>query len=1072
MAKLLEAINLESNYTYDPESKSYKKNDEGLPSNRTKAFAELRKLYAEMANELVIDPDLLGEDGLLSDVAALADKRIADMTSEELETVYRTLRAVEATVSSANRAFAESRWASIEEAAESIWKENENKRQVTEYRGVIGWGQKLTGLDMMTPSAFFHRLGESGDAIFRMMRNAQDKHIQLMKAVEVFTHKEMDGIPVNKWEKEIHTVTLGGEKVQLTTAQIMELYVLTKRKQAQDHIFMGGILPESVDSKGIKKITRAEPVRGIQIGEVSEAVSVLTEEQKKIADKLQEFASTELSKWGNEAAMQVYNYEKFNESVYWPIRSNRQEIASTVEKDTQVTSVAGRGFSKNTKPNANTSVKIGSIFDTFATHSSEMATYAAWLATAEDINRIRNYTFLNEDGGRTGTVKGVIERVHGSRGTQYLQKLLSDIANGVGAGRGNETRMDQIVGNYKASAIGANLRVIIQQPTALLRALDMIDAKYLPSAKSPVSGWKKALKYAPIAQWKDWGYFDINTGRQMKDVIFETDSALDKVKQFTMAGAGLADSISWGTLWNAVENEVKATRENLKPGTDEFYKAVAARFTEIVDHTQVVDGILQRSQIMRSADGLTKMATSFMGEPTKQYNMVMTALYDFRHTEGKERTIARKRFGRTMTALVISGVVNAMAQSIIDAVRDDDDEKEYWEKWLSAFLGLEGDEETIGEKAKAIALSSNLMNIFNPAGYIPYAKDVVSLFQGYDVSRMDMESIEKTISSWNNLWKAINGEGNYTIQGAAINFIGEAARLFGIPAANLKREIVSFATTFAQESDNLVMQYRMEKFFTSMSSTSGFLDILYNAYVNDREAYEIIFSDMLKSGIDLEKLTNGMESRMKKDQGVTKVDELESRYMLPDQQAAYDSRMKTIQRSNVWKNANEEQRGKLEDNLYNIVSETKSGLEMLETIEEGAPYGLDEGEYLLYKLALETVDQPSESGSYGSYTSAEKAAAITSLDLGDGEIAYLWNTDEALDAFGYGIDMEKYVTFKGAISDIVADKDRKGNTISGSRKKKIIAYLNSLGVSEKEYWFLLGTEYDLSDDRNYRKYFG
>ena len=1073
VAKLLEAINLESNYTYDSESKSYKKNDEGLPSNRTKAFAELRKLYAEMANELVIDPDLLGEDGLLSDVAALADKRIADMTSEELETVYRTLRAVEATVSSANKAFAESRWASIEEAAESIRLENENKRQVAEYAGVVGWGQKLTGLDMMTPSAFFHRLGESGDGIFRMMRDAQDKHIKLMKAVEDFTHKELDAVPVKKWEKEMHTVKLGGEDVQLTTAQIMELYVLTKRKQAQDHIFMGGILPESVANKGIKKITRAEPVRGVDIGEVSKAVSLLTEEQKKIADKLQEYASTELSKWGNEAAMQVYNYEKFNEAVYWPIRSNRQEIASTVEKDTQVTSVAGRGFSKNTKPNANTSVKIGSIFDTFATHSSEMATYAAWLATAEDINRIRNYTFLNEDGGRTGTVKGVIERVHGSRGTQYLQKLLSDIANGVGAGRGNETRMDWIVGNYKASAIGANLRVIIQQPTALLRALDMIDAKYLPSAKSPVSGWKKAKKYAPIAQWKDWGYFDISTGRQMKDVFFETDRIDDKVKQFTMAGAGLADSISWGTLWNAVENEVKATRENLNPGTDEFYKAVAARFTEIVDHTQVVDGILQRSQIMRSADGLTKMVTSFMGEPTKQYNMLMTALYDFQHTEGKERTIARKRFGRTMTALVISGVVNAMAQSIIDAVRDDDDEKEYWEKWLSAFLGLEGDEETIGEKAKAIAINSNLMNIFNPAGYIPYAKDVVSLFQGYDVSRMDMESIEKTISSWRNLWDAIHGEGNYTIRGAAINFVGEAARMIGIPAANLKREIVSFATTFAQESDNLVMQYRMEKFFTNVQNSGGSaLDILFNAYQNDSEAYAIIYKDMLASGFDPEKLKNGMETRMKKAAGVTKTSELESRYMHPDQQAEYDSKMKTIQRSNVWKNANEEQRGKLEDNLYNIVSGTGTGENLMETISEGAPFGLDETEYLLYKLALETVDQPNESGNYGSYTSEEKAAALSSAGLGDGEMAYLWGTDQALEAFAYGIDMQKYIAFKSAVGSIKADKDRRGKSISGSREKKIKAYLRSLGVSNLEYWYLLGTEYDLKDDPNYRRYFG
>ena len=56
---------------------------------------------------------------------------------------------------------------------------------------------------------------------------------------------------------------------------------------------------------------------------------------------------------------------------------------------------------------------------------------------------------------------------------------------------------------------------------------------------------------------------------------------------------------------------------DLQPGTEKFYQEVGKRFSEIIDKTQVVDSVLHRTQIMRSENGLTKMATSFMGEPLK-----------------------------------------------------------------------------------------------------------------------------------------------------------------------------------------------------------------------------------------------------------------------------------------------------------------------------------------------------------------------------------------------------------------------------------------------------------------------
>ena len=1061
VATLLEHINLESNYTYDAESHSYKKNDEGLPTKRTQAFNELKKVYADIASSVVVDPDLLGEYGLLSDVISLADKRIADMTSNELEKVWQTIRAIEASISTANKVFSEGKFATIFEVADTLRAYNEGKTSKAEFKGIIGKGKKLATLDMLTPETYLHYLGSAGDSIFRMMRDAQDKHISIMKEVADFTHKELKDVNVNKLENTIHTVKLGGEDVKLSTAQIMELYVLMKREQAKEHILIGGILPDVTKGKGLKQNTRANPTRNISIGEIAEAISVLTDEQMKIADKLQRYVSSVLSKYGNEASMQVYNYEKFTEENYWTIRTNKQEIQSDIDKDTAVTSVANKGMTKATKPHANTSVRIGSIFDTFASHSSDMATYAAWLGTSEDVNRIRNFVFW-EDGARTGTVKGILDTVHGIHGSQYLEKLLTDISIGV-KGTDNLNPFDKLVGNYKAASVGANIRVIIQQPTALIRAIDMINPIHLAEgAVRPLNGWKKAKKYAPIAQWKDWGYFDINTGRQMKDVMFDNASLLEKTKQAGMWGASMADSLAWGQLWNAVEAETKSKHKELEVGSDAYYETVAKRFTEIVDHTQVVDGIMQRSQIMRSPDALTKMATSFMGEPTKQYNMAVAALHDAIAEKGDARKKSVKRLGRTAMALAVSGIINACAQSIVDALRDDDKEKDYWEKWLAAFKGD-------GEETKLI--NSNIGDTVNPLNYVPFAKDIISIMQGYDVKRMDTETITKTYNAATNMYKAITGTGKYTIAEASAQLFAEIARMYGVPVANVKRDVKSVAMTVATETDSYLMQYRMEKAMLNINyagNNKNFMDILFNAYNNDREAYEFIYNDMLDSGYDADKIKSGMETRMKKAEGVTEASELTKRYMTPETEEQYDSSLDRVKSSSVWNSASSTQRKNAEADLYNFLTSTTEDME--KTRAEARAFGVDETEYTLWQLAIEMADQPKGAEGSGSYSAKEKAEAINLLDFDDEEIAYFFGKglndyakEELNETLNAGIDMQEYVNFKAAVNDMKADKNANGKSIPNSKKRKVVNYLNSANLTSDEW------DYFYYEIMNYKK---
>ncbi len=780
VAAVLDSVNLAS--------KNFKE------TNRTRAFQELRLAYQDILQQgesLVIDPDLMDN---ISEVEAMRDTPIAEMSLSQLETIWRTIRAVEASITTANKAFGRQRFATIFAAADGLRQAMGSRKDRGEYRGPVGAFDKLLNSGMLTPESYFHRMGQTGQDIFRMLRNAQDKHIGIMQEAQDHTEKIVGKTKVRKWEKEVHTFDFNGEKVQMTTAQIMSLYELLKRQQAVDHIVVGGIKPEGVD-RGVKKKAPSEPYR-LTIDQISEIVDSLTEEQMAMADALQKYMGGRLAQLGNEASMAVYGYEKFNEKNYFPIKVDKNQTITDQTKEAQAATIAGRGFTKSTTPKANNALIVRNIFDVYADHVTDMATYSSWLEAMENLQRIYNFTFRDTEGNRTGTVKANLERAFGKNGLSYWEKLTEDLNNGVHGT--NDNPFNSLIGNYKASAIGANIRVFVQQPTAILRALDDINpADFLAGlGRARPTTWAKVKKYAPIAVWKDWGYFDADTGRQMKSILFGDDSALAKVNNSLMAPAGAMDSLAWSHIWNALEAETRRTRKDLKPRTDEFYQAVAARFNAVIDHSQVVDGILQRSQVMRSPDALTKMATSFMAEPTKVYNMFTTAVYDLKHSQDpKARTQAMKVMGRTTFALIASFFANAAAQSLVDALRDDDKDEDYWEKFFQAFYGLEGDEETTGAKIKNGILEGNLGAAFNPATYIPWMKDVVSLAQGFKVSRMDMDSISKFVQEIGSTWKAFHGDGKITLRNALTRLTAEGARLLGIPASNIKRDVLAIYST-------------------------------------------------------------------------------------------------------------------------------------------------------------------------------------------------------------------------------------------------------------------------------------
>ena len=1053
VAAMLESINQESQYTLDENGKRVK-DGSGTPTKRTEAFRALKEQYAKIVAEggdMVIDPSLLGSDadgikGGFDAVIAMKDTKLADMSVAQLQTVWQVVKAVEHSVNTAGKVLSKAKYARTADWAQALsigTSSRRAKNSLTRNHALI---------DLETPYTFFSHYGEAGKAVYRMLRDAQDQQQLMVDHVAEEVRKIVDPKTVKKLEATTHTFTTErGEELTLSTAQVMELYELVKRKQAHDHLLKGGVVQPEIKTSQIRRGT--DSIR-LTEGDLVNITGTLTPEQVKIADGLQGLTRGVLADYGNKASMEAYGYKKFTESDYWPIKSAKEGLHSNIEKGGNNTrSIKNIGMAKTTMPNASNALDLAGIFTTFANHASDMTDYASWLCTMEDVNRLFNYQFRDEEGNPTGkTIKGLLDRVGGPGSQKYWHNLMEDIQNGINA-PGDSPMWDiagKTIGGFKGAAVGANIRVVIQQPTAFFRAAAVLDpqdmARGLARGVTRGSGWKKALQYSPIAMRKDAGGFDISSPYKMTETLFDNRTNVRKLNDALSAPAGAADAVTWGKLWNACEWATAREHQGLTKGSEAFYRQTAKLFAEVIDQTQVVDGVLQRSNIMRSSNAVVKQATSFMGEPIMSLNLLMRAYDQVRYEQNSQkRGKAIKTMGRAATALVVTNVVNALAQSLIDAMRDDDEDKKYWERFRAAFTGISGDEETPWEKAWNAIMEGNVGSNMNPLGQIPFVKDALSIMQGYDVSRTEMEIVSDLIQAGQTAIQSADGQGKRTRAYALKGLLAAGAKMFGIPASNLTRDMWGLARSAAVETGNIPLQYEMEKAIYNISNTGNknrYYAILYRALEQgDMDTYQHIRDDLMNSmGVDGASIDSAMRSRY------NKAVEKDPDYTLP--QRARD----LIGSRDKYAPAKEKEETFGADDLGSSAYRAYSD-------QRASDYRSMADDLASSPIFQGMDDEARDKVLKAAYDLADKSALADHSD-GQYEVSTKWMA-QADDAEAQGIEPWEYVLFHTAYNEMEGTKDADGKTVKGEAKSDHVReWLEDFsGLTDEQRAFLWGTVY-------------
>lgn len=731
----------------------------------------------------------------------------------------------------------------------------------------------MMNVQMLDTESFFKEMGKTvHDTIYRGLREGFDRKIIHVKEASEFMQKTVDKKKIREWgEMEPKEYTLSGGKISLTDAQIMSLYCLMRRTQARGHIFGGGIKGEPVvhkvrGEKGKREIVKnTKPVK-VTAADVTKLMSNLTEEQKKAALEIQGYLES-VASWGNEVTMNMLGYKKFTETNYFPIVTDENYINTMYgargEKNSTLKTM---GITKQTNREAKNPIILENIFDAYVRHIDQMSSYNAFVPALSDLNKFMNYREMVRvvDGKKFGenrSVKETMQRVMGPAGQRYISDLADRLNNP--AVKEDVERLPRIfLRNMKIASVGANLRVIIQQPVSYLRAADEIGVGYLMGALVPSkTDFEKVYEYAPIAQWKEWGNYEMNVGRTMKELLVGQnfyESFLEK----SMIAAGIMDKLTWGRIWRAAELEVKKKYPELTG--NRYYETVGKRFSEIIDGTQVVDSILHRNQMMRSQSLFSQMATSFMSEPTKTYNMMRNSMVAVIKENTPEN---RKKVVRTFMTLVANGVCVAAAAGLVDMLRDDDDDETLLEKWLQAFRGDFTEAESVSDYILA-AISSNLGNSFNPLGYIPYMKDIFSVIQGYTIQRTDISWLNDLVKSGKNLMRYMDGDSNYTLNAVLMDAAGSLSKATGIPINSAKRDILAIKNTIVNYTLGLDAQYENQKLTYDVGSEkniSMYVKMMLEAKMSGNEQIATrIYNDMVNGGISNEKIDNKIKTEQVK----------------------------------------------------------------------------------------------------------------------------------------------------------------------------------------------------------------
>lgn len=811
-------------------------------------------------------------------------KQLNRLSQEETIELRDILRSYAAMIINEDRLFMQKRQDSLQEAGDGLVARMLQRKAHKQRGKAAETVLNVTNRALLSPGTVFHIFeGTEMEPIWKALRDAENTHTRHVAQGQAYMEAALKeyGVQeiINQSERKqlengVEVTLHDGKKQKFRIQEAMYIYAAAKREKlvGTNHLLGGGIVFQKNSHPG-----EATGARQLTAEDLVAIAGKLTEKQKAFVDHMVQFLSRDTAEWGNQVTRELYGVEKFKESYYVPFKVARNYLRTDPASQQENRLKLG-SFTKPLAQQASNPLEVQNFVEMWAAHMEQMSDYNAFVLPIEDMTRLMNYKTDND------TVRSVMQERYGNQVPDYILSFLRRL-NGNAKSEMGSALVNKLVGGAKGAAVGGNLSVASQQATAVLRAYALIDAKYLVkgmgagalSAAKMKKSYAEIMDWAPIATQKSWGYFDTNMTRGTYDRARQT--AMGKLDDALGYLSQKGDELAFTMIWEAVKREV-AAESGLTRGTEAYFRRCGERFTEVIDQTQVVDSIFQRTELA-TEKGLARLWTSFMSEPFKQYNMLWRAGWDVKEAwrSGNKAAIkrARNQMIRTSASVVLSSVAAAAAKSLISAMRDDDDEKkEKDESGKTVTVGVRG----FGQKYLD-AFLPNLLD--NATGLLPLVGNWLGSFitgETYNSSSMDSALLD----SITRMWQAL-GKGDYemawyrglqVVSNATGLGLGNAYRdgkaLFTTLVKTLQRDTLAgtawdkskpFATRLQAATKNYV--YAKQEGDSRRASPAVFYDLLLDAWYagGTGEEFQQVATAMLETGATVDGIASGFKSRLR-----------------------------------------------------------------------------------------------------------------------------------------------------------------------------------------------------------------
>lgn len=996
----------------------FKSSIEGLARIKNRGnfnIAGTRKILADLRTWYTTDNPILAdtyEQGVadMLDSLSAGNKRF---TKEELVTLNNVMAYFTKYVENFNKVYKNGKWVeAIPEATRYIDTIHANSElKVGLFRKLAGTTYVQTFGDPMTVARRMDMYEPNGfytETLQQLRDAAVDSQIAEMEIMSNYdTFMKKNKKYLAQITKE--TVSYGGKDVPRSV--LIGLYMTLKRQHAQAGLAQNGFAYVDTDGKRVR-IDGFAP----NIETDAELYFRVVEEQKKIESLLSAADKEYIA-----ILEQAYN----NDAKKLKADRDMQRLGFTNATEDYYYPIRRGNIAKN----VDTSDIQGEIDrvsnssfnkDTVKGAKQELFIESADTVFKRHIHAVCQYAFLSPaietynrifnldvSGNPNKPVSVATESANTwAKGNKYFSKLISDI-QGIPTSSGEGNKvLGFIRGNYAKFQLGANPKVWVTQLSSLFASSSILDVDSI--TKGMFISAKDVDTYCSLAKLRN----NDNTAALAQGVL----DKLGKVSDVLMAPIGKMDRFVVCRLFGACQVQV-AKNGGAKIGTEANKIAAGQLLRRVILETQQNSVATERSAAMRSGNEILRTVTMFTADSMKVVGRVIDSIGELSTLKAKLKATSNadvratlqksiKLANRKVRKSVTSLVTSALFMAAI----------------AQLFSWLYNKDKKDDESTAQTVLIDFLGNLI---GGLPVIKDIYArIAQGYDFSNYAYSSINDLLDSSINLVEAaknlVSGDASQQdIAKGVKNLSYSLGQMFGVPTRNIHN--IAYGLT---KRVSPVSAYKIDNRFYKKNYVSDLNKALEN---DDAEMVSYIMS------------------------------------------LIYNQRIGDM--------VNEETRQKLSD-LY------AKGYSILpRSIGDSIRYDGNEIEMndaqkrrfmSIYSQANRYIEKLLASSGYGKLSEEKQAKAIKSIydAFYYQAISDLVGQDanNTLGELSRYITIEKLAVVFSGLSEIASDVDSKGNTISGSRKKKTIEYLLKQSLSDGERLLIMCYRGYSIQDGDYKGY--